>query len=85
MPTSAGTLLTQIAALDARISNTDTVGFTNMQDGSSSAGQESILKLIEARNILQAQYDRLVGGGRSLFRRGRVVGLPGGPVSQADQ
>lgn len=78
MPTAADTLLAQITALDARI--TDVAGATQMQDGTSSASFSNIKDLIEARDRLQALYDRLTGA-RPLAMRGRVLGLPNGPVS----
>ena len=79
MPSAAATLLTQIAALDARIADTTTAGVLSMADGSTSATFNDIEKLIRARNLLQAQYDRVTGA-RPLMVRGRVTGLPLGPV-----
>jgi hypothetical protein len=80
MPTPAATLQAQIDAIDAMISNTATAGYTNLQDGGTSASFNSIDKLISARNQLQALLDRVTGVKR-LHLRGRVVGLPGGAVS----
>lgn len=80
MPSSSATLQAQINAIDAMISNTATAGFTAMQDGGTSASFNSIDKLINARNQLQALLDRITGVKR-LHLRGRVVGLPGGAVS----
>jgi hypothetical protein len=53
-----------------------------MQDGTSSASFSNIKDLIEARDRLQALYDRLTGA-RPLAMRGRVLGLPNGPVSSS--
>ncbi len=79
MPTAAETLLTQIAAIDARISSA--AGATSMADGATSASFSGINELIDARNKLQAMYDRMTGAS-PMIKRGRVVGLPGGCVSQ---
>ncbi|MBU6247143.1 MAG: hypothetical protein KGN77_05250 [Xanthomonadaceae bacterium] len=81
MPSSASTIAAQIAALDARISNTSTIGYASMGDASSSASFTSLEELILMRNQLQYQYDLLTGAVRRSVR-GRVVGLPGGTVSQ---
>lgn len=81
MPSAAATLLAQIAALDARISDTTTAGMLSMGDGGTNATFNDIEKLIRARNMLQTQYDRITGA-KPLMARGRVVGLPGGPVSR---
>jgi hypothetical protein len=78
VPTAADTLLAQITALDARIS--EVAGATQMQDGTVSASFSNINDLIDARNRLQAMYDRLTGA-KPLAVRGRVLGLPNGPVS----
>jgi hypothetical protein len=51
-----------------------------MHDGNTSASFASINDLIAARDKLQALLDRLTGA-RPLFTRGRVIGLPNGPVS----
>lgn len=77
MPTSTATLQAQIDAIDARIS--EVAGATQMHDGNTSASFSSINDLIDARNKLQTLLDRLTGT-RPLFTRGRVVGLPNGPV-----
>ncbi len=80
MPTPVATLQAQVDALDARI--TELAGATQMQDGPTSASFADINKLIDARNRLQAMIDRL-NGTRPMFVRGRVVGLPNGPVQQS--
>lgn len=80
MPSSSGTILLQIQALDNRIADAATAGYTSMQDGNTSASLNSVESLIKARNQLQALYDRITGQ-KSLLARGRVVGLPGGCVT----
>ena len=79
MPTPLGTLQAQIDAIDARI--TEVAGASQLHDGSTSASFSPINDLIDARNKLQALYDRL-SGVKPMAARGRVVGLPGGPVTQ---
>ena len=79
MPTPAATLQAQIDAIDARISDTTTAGMLSMTDGGTSASFNSLESLIKARNMLQAQLDRVTGAKR-MFARGRLCGLPGGPV-----
>lgn len=79
MPTPVATLQAQVDALDAQI--TAISGAVQMHDGNTSASYSSMLDLIAARNQLQAAIDRLTGVKR-LAIRGRVVGLPGGCVSQ---
>lgn len=81
MPSPSGTIQAQIDALDARISNTTTAGYTSMADGNTSASFDDINALIDARNKLQALLDRITGA-KSILARGRVVGLPGGCVTQ---
>jgi hypothetical protein len=79
VPTPLATLQSQIDALDARI--IEAAGANQMSDASTSVSFSSINDLIDARNKLQSLYDRL-SGIKPMAARGRVVGLPGGPVSQ---
>ena len=79
MPTPVATLQSQVDALDAQIIAIS--GAVQLHDGNTSASYSSINDLISARNSLQALIDRLTGKKR-LAVRGRVVGLPGGCVSQ---
>lgn len=80
MPTPAATLQAQIDALDAQI--TATAGASQMHDGNTSASFSTINDLIDARNRLQMMLDRMTGA-RPLATRGRLIGLPNGPVSMA--
>ena len=78
MPTPVATLQAQVDAIDARI--TEIAGATQMHDGNTTASFAGINDLIDARNRLQNMIDR-ISGAQPLFLRGRVVGLPNGPVS----
>lgn len=79
MPTPTATLQAQVDAFDAQI--LELSGAVQMSDGNTSASYATMLDLIRARNQTQAMIDRLTGR-KSLALRGRVVGLPGGCVSQ---
>ena len=78
MPTPIPTLQAQVDALDAQI--VAIAGATQMHDGNTTASFSAVNDLIDARNRLQNMIDRLTGR-QPLFLRGRVVGLPGGPIS----
>lgn len=80
MPTPVATLQAQVDAIDARI--TEIAGASQMSDGNTSASFSGIEDLITARNRLQGMIDRL-SGANPLLLRGRVVGLPNGPVSMS--